>query len=273
MPKPTDKFASLDAGKFSLGQPGNYTIDFTGGTVTVSRGGGTSFTDAAFGALTDVDLSRANKINLTGINFTDAQQAANNRFEPDSPLNNFIKATLADHGVAGTLDLLSVDGGKAGVFQLIWDYIDDNYSYYNTQINAYGVELGLAYADYLQAGGTALTNVVAKFTPDGPDAGTNPDRLQSMHDNILGNLDINSIIDKFFDSNAGNGTPNAPSGYFTGGSNGGANGIADEATGNQLLAAVFAADLADRPYYGGYEGTSATATILWDVDNGLLPTP
>ena len=39
---------------------------------------------------------------------------------------------------------------------IVWDYIDDNYSYYNNAINEAAVRLGLAYADYLQAGGGAL---------------------------------------------------------------------------------------------------------------------
>jgi len=128
------------------------------------------------------------------------------------------------------------------------------------------VELGIEYAEYLQNGGTALTGVVAKYAPDGTDAGTNPDRLQSMHDNVLGNLDINSIIDKFFDGNAANGTPSTPPGYAGGGSN----ATPDEATGQRLLDAVFGADLDGRPYYSGNEGANAEPTIAWDVAHGLI---
>lgn len=202
---------------------------------------------------------------LQGVTFTEADDAANFRFEPNQNHDALISSMLAQYGVEGTLQRLEVAGDPTGDFKLIWDYIDDNYSYYNNTINKYAVDLGLEYAEYLQNGGEAMTDVVAKYAPDGGDAGTNPDRLQSMHDNILGNLDINSIIDKFFDGNAGNGSPNAP-GYASGGSN----AAPDEATGQALLDAVFAADLDGRPYYGGYEGSNPAPTIAWDMAHGLL---
>lgn len=203
---------------------------------------------------------------LEGVTFTEADDAANFRFEPNQNHDALISSMLAQYGVEGTLQRLEVAGDPTGDFKLIWDYIDDNYSYYNTTINKYAVDLGIEYAEYLQKGGTALTGVVAKYTPDGADAGTNPDRLQSMHDNILGNLDINSIIDKFFDGNAGNGSPNTPPGYFTGGSN----AIPDEVTGQALIDAVLAAGLDGRPYYSGSEGANAAPTIAWDMAHGLL---
>ena len=265
MAKKTDKFASIESGVFTLNQPGNYTFDFTGSSVSVSRGGTTVFSDAQFSTITAVDLAAANKINIVGIKFVGADAATNHKFEPDSNLDGFLKAVLDTYGVAGAVNMLSVDGAKAGVFMLLWDYIDDNYSYYNTVINGYGVELGIAYAKYLQAGGAPLTDVVAKFTPDGPDAGSNPDRLQSMHDNLLGNLHIDSIIDKFFDGNAANGSPNAP-GYASGGSN----ATPDEAKGQALLDTLFGLDLDGRPYYGGNEGSDSGPSHTWDVDHGLL---
>ena len=201
---------------------------------------------------------------LTGVTFTEADDAANFKFEPNQNHDALLASMLSQYGVAGTLQRLEVAGDPTGDFKLIWDYIDDNYSYYNTTINAYAVELGLEYAKYLRNGGTPLDGVTAKYIPDGADAGTAPDRVQSMHDNILGNLDINSIIDKFFDGDSSNGAPNAP-GYFTGGSNGGSNGTAAEAVGQALIDAVFAADLDGRPYSGGYEGTSPAATLAWDA--------
>lgn len=202
---------------------------------------------------------------LEGVTFTEADDAANFRFEPSANYDALIGGMLASYGVEGTLQRLEVAGDPTGDFKLIWDYIDDNYSYYNTTINKYGVDLAIEYAEYLRGGGEALTGVVAKYSPDGGDAGSNPDRLQSLHDNILGNLDVNSIIDKFFDGNAANGSPNAP-GYGTGGSN----AAPDEATGQALLDAVFAADLDGRPYYSGSEGANAQPTILWDMAHGLL---
>ncbi|HYJ31150.1 MAG TPA: hypothetical protein VEW25_12515 [Allosphingosinicella sp.] len=214
--------------------------------------------------------SKAHGITVVeGLTFTEADAASNFRFEPSQNLDSMLAQMLSSYGVAGTLQRLEVAGDPAGDFKLIWDYIDDNYSYYNTTINKYGVELAIEYAKYVRNGGEPLTDVTAKYVPDGPDAGSAPDRSQSMHDNILGNADINSIIDKFFDGNASNGSPNVPPGFFGGGSNGGGNGTADEATGQALLDAVFAADLDGRPYYGGYEGTDPLPTITWDAAHGL----
>jgi hypothetical protein len=211
--------------------------------------------------------SKAHGITVVeNLTFTEADEASNFKFEPSRNLDSTIASMLATYGVEGTLQRLEVAGDPTGDFKLIWDYIDDNYSYYNTTINKYAVELGIEYAEYLQNGGSSLTGVVAKYAPDGADAGTNPDRLQSMHDNILGNLDINSIIDKFFDGNAANGTPNTPPGYAGGGSN----ATPDEATGQRLLDAVFGADLGGRPYYSGSEGANAEPTIAWDVAHGLI---
>ncbi|HZF93783.1 MAG TPA: hypothetical protein VEZ20_02815 [Allosphingosinicella sp.] len=207
---------------------------------------------------------------IDNLTFTAADKASNFKFEPSQNHDALLKEMLSTYGVEGTIQRLDVAGDPTGDFKLIWDYIDDNYSYYNTTINKYAVELAIEYAEYLQNGGTALTGVVAKYVPDGPDAGTNPDRLQSMHDNILGNLDINSIIDKFFDGNAANGSPSTPPGYAAGGSNGGGNGTADEVTGQRLLDAVFGADLDGRPYYSGSEGANAEPTIAWDVAHGLI---
>ncbi len=208
---------------------------------------------------------------LRNVTFTEANEAANFKFEPSQNVDAQLSDMLTKYGVAGTIQRLEVAGDPLGDFKLIWDYIDDNYSYYNTTINKYGVDLAIEYAKHLQSGGDDLTDVVAKYAPDGVDAGNNPDRLQSMHDNILGNLDINSIIDKFFDGNAANGTPQTPAGYATGGSNGGSNGTANETVGQALLDAVFAADLEGRPYYSGSEGAVATPTIAWDMSHGLLP--
>lgn len=268
MAKDASKFVSIANGTLTLGQPGNYTFDFTGANVAINRGGGTTLTDAQFAGLSHFDLSQANKVDLTGIAFTDAEHAANHKFEPDTKLDAMLHDMLQTLGVSKTVDMLTVDGSKTGVFELIWDYIDDHYSYYDTTINTYGVQLGIKYAEYLQAGGTPLTDVIAKYTPDGADADTAPDRVQSMHDNLLGNLHIDSIIDKFFDGNYANGHPVLPvSGYATGGSN----ATPDEATGQALLNQIFAEHLDGRPIYSGSEGDmNYAAAHNWDVSHHLL---
>jgi hypothetical protein len=77
----------------------------------------------------------------------------------------------------------------------VWDYLDENYQYYNTPVNHASVLLGLVYAEYIQNGGQPLLDTIAKFNADTNDGIA--DRSQSLHDNLLGNLDLPSIDDKF----------------------------------------------------------------------------
>jgi hypothetical protein len=263
---PKNDFTTVSGGVLSFNKPGNFEIDFTGSSVVVNRGGDSTLSDAQFDALTGVDLGRVNKLSLTGIAFGEADETGNNKFEPDDNYDVLIKSIVDQRGVQGAIDTLTVNGGKADAFKLLWDYVDDHYSYYDTGINGFGVELGLAYAKYLQSGGVALTDVVAKYAVDGGDAGSAPDRVQSMHDNLLGNLDLASIVDKFFDGNSANGSAVVPTGVPTGGSN----ATPNEALGQSYIDAIVSIGLVGRPYYGGYEGTNPAPTVAWDVDHGLL---
>jgi hypothetical protein len=268
------KAISLDnkAHTLSFNDDADYSIDFTSNKVMIKEVGGqnTNVATSDFLGVSHFDFSKAEHLNLSGISFNTADKTADHKFEPTVNVDNFLHDLIDQKGAAGAIDALTVNGNQADAFKLIWDYIDDHYSYYNPQINAVGVELGLKYADYLEHGGKPLTDVIVKFIPDGPDAGTNPDRVQSLHDNLLGNLDINSIVDKFFDGNHANGFANVPAGYPTDGSNGGSNGIANEALGQHLIDEVVSANLVGRPYYGGYEGTDQSASHNWDVSHGLL---
>lgn len=270
---------------------GDYTIDVTGGgkvQIKLDGGHSTLLSQADFNKVTTLNLADGANIsvtsdylashnitgsgvlNVTGVGFTTADVAADHKFEPTVNLDTVIQSTLAAHNndVSYLLSHFSVNGNTADTIKVVWDYIDDHYSYYNTTINSEGVQLGIAYANYLRNGGAPILDTV-KYTPDGPDAGTAPDRVQSLHDNLLGNLDINSIVDKFFDGN----TANNPVGTTYAGSNGGSNGVADEVTGTQLINEVYAAHLDGRPYNGGYEGQDAAAAAAhqWDVAQfGLL---
>jgi hypothetical protein len=265
---PKNDFTTVAGGVLSFNKPGNFEIDFAGTSVVINRGGGSTLSDAQFDALTGVDLGRVNKLALSGIAFGEADETGNYKFEPDDNYDVLIKSVVDQRGVQGAIDTLSVNGGKADVFKLLWDYLDDHYSYYDTAINGFGVELGLSYAKYLQSGGAALTDVVAKYTPDGGDGGTAPDRLQSMHDNLLGNLSIDGIVDKFFDGNPGNGSANVPAGF--GYPTGGSNAVPNEALGQSYIDAIVSVGLVGRPYYSGNEGTDPAPTVAWDVDHGLL---
>ena len=115
------------------------------------------------------------------------------------------------------------------------------------------VRLGVEYAGYLEAGGTPLLGVVAKYTADGADAGTDPDRVQSLHDNLLGNLDIASMMDKFLGAGDGGSNPSPIPGLY-----------------DALYALVDAEGLVGRPIYSGNEGAANNA-LPFDIAHGLVP--
>jgi VCBS repeat-containing protein len=131
-----------------------------------------------------------------------ATTAADHKFEIDQNIDTQIGALLAAtpadmHAVlVGVQAALGHAAGFADAIAAVWDYVDDHYSYYDTAINAAGVRLAIEYAKYVQDGGAPLSGVVVKYEADGPDYGNLPDRAQSMHDNLLGNLDKASIDDK-----------------------------------------------------------------------------
>ena len=195
-----------------------------------------------------------------------ADQTPNFRLEPVVNYDAAIVSLLAAHPndmhavLLGLQAQLPSGSGFAEAMAIVWDYVDDNFSYYNTIINEISARLSVEYALYLTNGGAALTGTAAKYTPDGADPGTAPDRYQSLHDNILGNLNGAGLVDKFLDSSGG-------------GSNGPPNGTADQAAYDriiQLLADNMLSDLFNRPVYSGTEG-AANLALAYDQANGLLP--
>ncbi len=131
--------------------------------------------------------------------------------EPDAALNAQI---AGDSAVQAALSgLLTVPAGvitvalatvrselhvdTATAMTVVWDYLDDIYvsaGPNQANVNEAFTRLGIEYAKYLKDGGAPLTNITAKYTPDGADAGTAPDRLQSLHDNLLGNLGSAALL-------------------------------------------------------------------------------
>ncbi|HET9429194.1 MAG TPA: hypothetical protein VFO69_12625 [Allosphingosinicella sp.] len=139
-------------------------------------------------------ISNAGSIPITGVTFVEANEAADGKFEPSVNLDPLLEALIVERGVSGALEAL---GNDEMAFKLMWDHLDDNYSYYNTAVNDAFIDLGIAYSNYLLDGGERLLDVV-KYAPDSAaDGNMIPDRSQTLHDNILGNFDELSIVDKF----------------------------------------------------------------------------
>lgn len=258
---------SLEDGVLTFLQPGSYAFEaMPHGKVKIVAEGGQSTVLSAedFAAITAVEVpagasvtldaalaqawtvSGAGDVNVEGVAFVAADEAADGKFEPTVDLDDLIAGLLADNGVVGTLEALSVNGSQADAIRLVWDHLDDNYSYYNTAINDAFIDLGLIYADYLKDGGAALLDVV-KFAPDSPaDADATPERLQTMHDNLLGNFHEPAITGRF-----------------------GAAGddvifqrIIDAGHGALIGAVGVAND--GRPYYGGYDHENPAGARAFD---------
>lgn len=189
-----------------------------------------------------------------------ADVASDHRFEPirnvDGAAAHAIDLTVNTEADMKTvvLNVQTALGNGATVADAIasvWDYLDDvrlsipnvDQAYYAPLINKATVLLGLVYGDYLEHGGRPLLDVIVKYTPDGDSSGA-PDRVQSLHDNLLGAVDTPSIDDKF---------------------------SSDPTLLADLKAQIQAAGLTDRPIYSGNEYVQNNA-LGWDLDpvHGVL---
>jgi len=246
--------------------PSDYSIKATpNGKIMIGVDGGktTVLSSSEFAAITTFDLPAGStlkidasllvgrevdgtgQLHITGLSFTEADAAVDFNFEPSVNLDTFIFDLLEDRGVSGAIDALTVNGTKDDAFKLVWDHLDDNYTYYNTHVNTAFIDLGIEYAHYLQQGGEFFTDTVVKFEPDNADADTAPERLQSLHDNLLGNLFEAGIADKF-------------------GAGAGAIYAKIQAAGLGDFLGVIG-NLSDgRAWYGGYDYQDPTATIAFD---------
>ncbi|MDO9418471.1 T1SS-143 repeat domain-containing protein [Pararhizobium sp.] len=193
-------------------------------------------------------------------NVVTADLAANYRFEPTRNVDTVAaQAIAADINTAADMSAvianvkaaLAPHATTADALAAVWDYLDDARSaivgtepaYYAPSLNKAGVLLGLVYGDYLKTGGgRPLLDVIVKFTPDSGDVGDAPDRVQSLHDNLLGAVDTPSINDKFG---------------------------SDPALLANLKAQILAAGLTDRPIFSGNEGATNNA-LAWDLSHGFL---
>lgn len=138
-------------------------------------------------------------------------------------------------------DGLTVDGSHTDAIAAFWIQLDDQYvgagDYYDLAINTAFVYLGNDYARYLEAGGEALLGLVKVASG----------RIQSLHDNLLGNLGDGPIASRF--TNLGEEDPRTTDALGYG----------------------------DRPYFPGsvdgdgeYSDLAGFAQVaLWDADNGV----
>lgn len=184
-----------------------------------------------------------------------ADVASDHRFEPLRNVDSTAAHSI-DTGVDTAANMktvvvavqaaLGTGATMADAIASVWDYLDDlrqsipdvDQAYYAPLINKATVLLGLVYGEYLQNGGRPLLDVIVKYTPDSGDDGSAPDRVQSLHDNLLGAVDTPSIDDKF---------------------------SSDPTLLANLKAQIFAAGLTDRPIYSGNEGATNNA-LGWDLD-------
>ncbi len=170
-------------------------------------------------------------------------------------LGNTIKTAMADNpadmatvlsNVASALTTAGQPDTLANAIVYVWDNLNANYNdagYYATPANELLVRLGVEYAKYLKAGNPPLLDIVAKFTIDGSDADANPDRVQSLHDNLLGNFNAIDMASRF-------------SGQLL----------------SDLKALIASVDpiLLTRPAYSGNEG-SVNNALAWDQLHGYAP--
>ena len=188
------------------------------------------------------------------IGFTEAQnnidvQSGLGNFEPLVARDGDIVAALATYGSNMDGALTALSANRAEAIALMWDYLDDGYvaGPADPGRNEAFVRLGIEYAKYLQAGNPPLTSTTAKYTPDDPsDPGATPEREQSMHDNLLGNLRYGPMSGRW------------------------ANDLAKLSILIDAIQNAGAGDLLGRPLYEGYE-SNVNTSIAWDQQHGYLP--
>lgn len=240
----------LTNGNLHFTQSGVYTIDYLpSGNVQIKLDGGkaTVLKPAEYASVTSFSFAPGatlnSPLNVNGVTFTEAGPGG--PFEINLNLDNLLGTLIASKGIEWTVDNLLINGSQADTFKVLWDYLDDAYvagnNYYNLPLNETFVRLGVEYAEYLEAGGDPLTFTTAKYQADNNGNGI-PQREQSMHDNLLGNLTTAAIQDRF-----------------------------DGAKEAELLALV-PDDYGDRPYYDGNEarvgGPVHDAVRAFDYDRG-----
>ncbi len=195
----------LSNGNLHFTQSGTYTIDYLpSGNVQIKLDGGkaTVLKPAEYASITSFSFAPGatldSPIHINGVTFTEAGPGG--PFEINLDLDSLIGSLIATNGIEWTVANLVINGSQADTFKTLWDYLDDAYvaggNPFNIALNETFVRLGVEYVGYIEAGGTPFTDVTAKFAAD-TNANGIPQREQSMHDNLLGNLTIGAINSRF----------------------------------------------------------------------------
>lgn len=177
------------------GQTTNLSTSQYDGIKKLSIGAGAKVTISAVELVGLEILGTTGSLNITGLTFSEA--GPDGSFETSVNLDTVLGSMIANRGIAATVAAL---GGGADAFKMLWDYLDDAYvagnNYYDLPLNENFVRLGVEYARYLDAGGEPLIDVIGKYAADTDGDGI-PQRSQSLHDNLLGNLDTATVNDRF----------------------------------------------------------------------------
>ena len=170
-------FSALGAGS---------TVSLTGlGSAVDTIATGTAAIDVAGTDISgrSLDITGEGTVNVTGVAFNPPS------FSPQ------VTAASTDTDLTKvaveTYDNLTVNGSQQQAFMAVWIGLDGQYVTPGTQdVNLSFVGLGNAYVEYLLDDGAAITGV-------GKYRDTSGDNWQSIHDNILGNLNNVPIVSRF----------------------------------------------------------------------------
>ena len=237
----------------------------------ISSLSGVAATFTSLGSLTEITTSAGQSIQLDGSQIDPISEADGTLAITGGAAVNIVNAglVLPNDGTAPTVsnllalefpdqtaqkslipEDLTVDGSHANALAAFWIPLDQAYvgaqDFLNLPINTSFAYLGNDYVRYLEAGGEALLDLVK--VPDG--------RQQTLHDNLLGNLNDSPIASRF--TNLGEDDPRTPT----------------------------AEEFGSRPIHSGAvdgnglytDVTGVSGTIGWDFSHGIeypngLPAP
>ena len=194
--------AKFEDGVLTLTSSGSYTVEAVNGNmVTIALGERNFEFDAT--TLNEVILEQSGTQATVDATLLDGLIGKVSG-EGTLNLNNFVLAEALTEEPFTPLEVnadldgivfdaeTTVNGSQSEWIQMRWSILDARYTnadYYAVDINQDFVLLGIEYIEYLASGGEPLTGLVAKSNSAG--------REQSMHDNLLGNIEITTINDRF----------------------------------------------------------------------------